>query len=149
MKLKTSTAITLLGAINHVLTGRPMIVRKNNQDEVVVQPYKLGSDISLKLAINAGKLRATEEAYRAARNQMIRQLSDGTATPGSIQPGSTEAAALVEQDEAALSMEVNLPLHRIDLAALKLDDNPGLQAVLEPLFPILKFDAPKLDADEQ
>lgn len=134
MKLKISQIIKLANSLAAVLNGRVKVIRQNNQDATVTEGYSIGADTLLALAINQGKLQSTIDAYEKARRAII--------INGHKQLPSPDEMTLVEAIFALGEAEAeDIKLRRIEVSALKLDDNPGIGASLDGLMPILRVAA--------
>lgn len=135
MKISLSEALRVRNGLEYLLNGRDRIVRRNNEDTVIREPFKLEADTLLAIAINSGKLHGLQEAYTRAYNALIKELSGGT---GSVPPASSEAINLAEKNQALLDAEHDVELTQIEVAKLKIDDNPGIAAVLTQILPVVK-----------
>jgi len=113
MQLKIKDAIQLYSSLQRLDTYQ------NDGKEI---PFTLGA-IRLDIARNMSALKPAVEAYEKARNDLIKQLSNGTGTLGA----DTDPAALKqfgEEVEKMLERSDEFKLFAIKQADLKLDINP-------------------------
>lgn len=112
-------------------------------------PYKYDGATRLALAGLRRRLRAVQEDYTEARNNLIMELSNGTGelptvpTNGADREERARAiaqhVALAVREREMLAAEVELELEPLTAAALKLDDNPIPPGVLDMLGPMLEI----------
>lgn len=136
MKLKMSSVVDLHASIARLLAGRPRVVRRNNEDVIVDEPYKLDADSLLALARNYNALDPEVRAHQIAYRAKMKEVMDA-APEKKILRGSAEEMALAESIEPLLGQERDIDLTKIALSKLKVDDNPGIARELAALLPIL------------
>lgn len=137
MKLQLIDVLALASSLR-ALDGRDKVVRVNNEDRVVREPFVLGADTRLAGMVNLSRLRPLIEAYDQLRRDAIMKLSED----GVIHAGTPKAVEFADEDRRMLMATQEVKLHKIEIAELKLDQNALAPAVLEGLAPILKFAPP-------
>lgn len=136
MKLKLSNILNLSAALN-ALEGRDRVVRENNTDKVVREPYKIDSDALLAIVINMNTLDPLVRAYQRARNVLVREFAD---EKGVVNAASPKGMEFSKKEEALLDADEDVKLRKIKVTALALDKNSIPPGVLAGLFPILKYE---------
>jgi len=130
LKITIKAALEMLQAIGQ-LDGY-----QNGTDKLTL--YKYPGDVRLKIAMARRKLRAVEEDYREARNQMIMELTDGIGALPALGPQSTKedlakSFEFSRRDREMLKEEVSLDIDAIPAASFNLDENPIPPTVLDLL----------------
>jgi hypothetical protein len=98
--------------------------------------YRYGGDVRLKIAMARRKLRAVQEDYQEARNQMIMEVTDGIGALPALGPQSTkdDFAKNLEfsnRERDMLKAEIEVDIEPVPLAGFNLDENPIPPTVLD------------------
>jgi hypothetical protein len=147
MKLQTRQCLALKGALEYLLGGRARTIRRNNEDVVgPPEPFKIDADTLMTIAENANRLKPIEEAFVTSSRAKAAAATE--AAGGRVEPGSVADFRLLDEIEALRSADQEIRLRKIALPKLKIDDNPGIAAVLHSLQPILKEVPQAQEGDE-
>lgn len=129
MKLTKKQAVEAYQALG-ALKGYPKIVRQNNEDQIVTEPFKLSADTRTVIARNKIELRVHVDNYQEAQNELIE--SHQGEKKGEVAPENMKAfrkAVRELQDET-----LDVDLKTIKLPDFKLDDNIAINGdILESL----------------
>lgn len=119
MKLKVGTAQALLIACKQIDSNEKTALKMQTR---------------IDFAININRLHPIVEAYERARQKSITLVADGAPQLSPIQE-----ASLMSEDSAARDQEVDIELKTIEVADLKLDDNPRITVqMIQMLAPMIK-----------
>lgn len=115
------------------LDGYSRIVKRNGEDAVIQEFYKLGGDLRWTIAGNIAMLKAKADQFETARAALTKATvnDDGTLSAGKTMTLSAEIQDLLDR-------KVEVDIEMIDRASLKLDDNPIPATVLKGIRSIVQ-----------
>ena len=135
VKIKVSEEKLLVNSIK-ALDGIQQVVHTDGKDSVILVPYKLPGNTRRLLAKDLRILQAALDDAQKAWDQKFRELSpDGSP----LKDGSKESILGQSEFEKINSGVDDLPLAKIHISDLNLDDNAGISSsVLAGLDPIIE-----------
>lgn len=144
MKLTIRQVRELAAAIDTGLAGRARVARVNNADQVVVEPFSFDGDAMLALAINLNELKPHLQKYEQTYRTLFAAASKGQ---GKVEPGTPEMEQMTAGEAALLDQDIEVKLQKVELSALKPNDNKLSPGIISRLMPVLVFKPPS-DADK-
>jgi len=138
IKLTNQQIITLEQAIN-ALDGKTEMQIVEGRPVTTVKPYKVAYSARWALARNAGRLAEAMGVFHRVKSALITQHTGGE---GAISPANGNFNAFAKDYEQLAAEVVELDLHPIALADLKMEDNERAGneypiAVLNALQPLV------------
>lgn len=119
MKLKVGIAQALLIACKQIDSNEKTALKMQTR---------------IDFAININRLHPIVEAYERARQKSIALVAAGAPQLSPIQE-----ASIMSEDSAVRDQEVDIELKTIEMADLKLDDNPRITIqMIQMLAPVIK-----------
>ena len=111
------------------------VVREGSNERVVREPYRFGGAVRMALARIQAGLRVHADAFDAAHDALVREISGGEAQIRPEMHG--QQARFREEIGKVLAATHALDLPALTEADLRLDDNPLPPSVLVALLPLL------------
>jgi hypothetical protein len=138
IKLTNQQIITLEQAIN-ALDGKQETTVVDGRPQTTTKPYKIAYNARWTLARNASQLSMAVTAFHRVKSALITQHTGGE---GAISPANGNFNAFAGDYEQLAAEVVELDLHPIAIADLKMEDNERAGneypiAVLNALQPLI------------
>lgn len=135
MKLLIKDIVTLHDALQ-ALNGRQTVVKQDNKDVILVQPYDFGPKTRWNLAKNLRLVSNEIKTYSEIRDSIIRSISGGQTEIDSKNRQQVDSFLAQMQEIEKKEIEVDGIL-TVNISDLKVDENKLSPAVLAGLMPIV------------